>query len=72
MNSQRLDRIDLVSHISKFSHAQSRTQKGSNSYIGRNLLPLFRNAGYEALVLDLLIVHSDLVSLVAMARLWNI
>jgi ubiquinone/menaquinone biosynthesis C-methylase UbiE len=51
---------------------QIQTQKGGNTRIGRNLVRILREAGYEALDLDLMIVHSDLVSLTAMAPLWDV
>jgi ubiquinone/menaquinone biosynthesis C-methylase UbiE len=51
---------------------QRQTQKGGNTRIGRNLVRILREAGYEGLDLDLMIVHSDLVGLAAMAPLWEV
>ncbi len=48
------------------------TQRGGNARIGRNLARILRDAGYEALDLDLMIVHSDLVSLAAMAPMYDV
>jgi ubiquinone/menaquinone biosynthesis C-methylase UbiE len=52
--------------------SQLQTQKGGNTRVGRNLVRILRDAGYEAVELDLMLVHSDVVSLAAMAPMWDI
>jgi len=50
---------------------QLQTKKGGDTRIGRKLPRILREAGYDNMDLDIMVIHSDLVGLEAMAPLWD-
>jgi hypothetical protein len=50
---------------------QLQQSKGGNAQIGRRLVRILREAGFERLDLDVMVVHSDLVGMAEMAPLWD-
>ncbi|HKD74624.1 MAG TPA: methyltransferase domain-containing protein, partial [Ktedonobacterales bacterium] len=46
-------------------------KKGGNQKIGRRLIRILREAGFENIDLDIMVIHSDLAGMTDMAKLWD-